>query len=271
MLRCFFVFGMKKKKGLKIHKMTDWKSYRLEIYSRLLQGGQNDFQKREIAYRVQDNNWGIYETLKVYEDGVAYNDGSWLIYNTGRMRKYDDKVLYKDKVFCCDKNHVIDVLYSYILFLRKIGIEVVYEMNYYAVAFLTKYLRFYDKVFDCTMENKKKVGELCQAAFNKAPEDIDCNTRIDPRKFALDPGMTERMTRGMNRSQATAVITRVQKKVQKQMKDELIEKWYNPRLSERDNIKWFRDNGIEDVSLPRLHQWIKEYIKDKGVRYGFQN
>ncbi len=252
--------------------MDDWKRWRVEMYDRFIISCQNGgFQEREIAFRVLDNSWGIYETLKVYDDGVAYNDGTWLIYNTSRMQRCDDKVLYKDKVFCKDKNHLIDVLYSYILFLRKIGIEVVYEMNFYAVAFLTKYLRFYDKMFDCTMENKKKVGELCQAALNKVPEDIDCNTRIDSRQFALDPVLIKRKTKGMTRSQATAVITRWQKTIQKQMKDELIEKWYNPKLSERDNIKWFKDNGINNVSLPRLHQWIKENIRDKGVRYGFQN
>ena len=243
--------------------MTDWKNYRLEIYRRLMISGQNDWlQEKEIAYRVRGNDWGIYETLKAYKDGVAYNDGTWLIYNTGRMRRCEDKTLYKDKVFCRDKNHVIQVLYSYIMFLRKIGIEVVYEMNFYAVAFLTKYLRFYDKVFDCTMENKKKVGELCQAAFNKEADEIDCNTRIDSRKFALDPVMIGRMTKRMTRSQATAEITRFQKKIQKQMTDERIRKWYNPKLSERNNIKWFRENGIKDISLGRLHQWIKEYVKD---------
>jgi hypothetical protein len=46
------------------------------------------------------------------------------------------------------------------------------------------------------------------------------------------------------------------------MKDELIKKWYEPRLSLRDNIKMFKDNGINDVSLARLHQWVKEYIKE---------
>lgn len=250
------------KKGLKIHKMDDWKRFRIDIYSRLILGGQNDgFQEREIAYRVQRYSWGIYETLKAYEDGVAYNDGTWLIYNTSRMQRKEDKVVYKDKVFCKDKQQVINDLYNYVLFLRKIGIEVVYEMTYYAVAFLTKYLRFYDNVFDCTMENRKKVGELCWAAFNKEPYEIDCNSRIDSRKFALDPVMIGRMTRGMTRSQATAAVTRFQKKVQKQMKDALIERWYNPRLSERENIKVFRENGIEDISLGRLHQWIKEHIK----------
>ena len=250
-------------KNLKIHKMDDWKRYRVELYGRLITGGQNGgFDERKVAYRVQDNPVGIYETPKSYSDGVAYNDGSWLVYNTSRIIKKGDMALYKDKVFCQDKSQVIDDLYSYILFLRKIGIEVAYEMNYYAVAFLTKYLRFYDGVFDCTMDNKKKVGEICQSALNKEPKEIDCSTRTDSRKFALDPKMIEKMTRGMTRKQATAETTRFQKRVMKQMKDELIRKWYDPRLSVRDNItKVFRSNGIEDVSPSRLQQWIKEYIK----------
>ena len=260
-------------KSLKIHKMDDWKTYRVEMYGRLIIGGQNGgFDERAIAYRVQDNPSGIYETPKSYSAGVAYNDGSWLIYNTSRIIKKGDKALYKDKVFCRDKSQVIDDLYSYVLFLRKIGIEVVFEMNYYAVAFLTKYLRFYEGVFDCTMDNKKKVGEICLSALNKELEEIDCCTRIDPREFALDPDMIERMTRGMTRKQATAETTRFQKRIMKQMKDDLIRKWYDPRLSVRDNItKVFRPNGIEDVSPSRLQQWIKEYIKTPGVRYGFQN
>ena len=242
--------------------MDDWKKYRVEMYGRLILGSQNGgFDERKIAYRVQDNPSGIYETPKSYNDGVAFNDGSWLIYNTSRMIKKGDKALYKDKVFCWDKGQVVNSLYSYVLFLRKIGIEVVYEMNYYAVAFLTKYLRFYDGVFDCTMDNKKKVGELCRSALNKEPEEIDCGTRIDFRKFALDPNMIERMKRGKPKKQAIGDTTRFQKRKQKQMTDDLIRKWYNPRLSRRENIKEFKANGIEDVSLSRLQQWINEYIK----------
>ena len=250
------------KKVLKIHKMDDWKRYRVELYGRLILGSQyGGFDERAIAYRVQDNPSGIYETPKSYNDGVAYNDGSWLIFNTSRTLKHNDKALYKDKVFCRDKGQVVDDLYSYVLFLRKIGIDVGYEMNYYAVAFLAKYLRFYDGVFNCSMDNKKKVAEICRSAMNKEPEEIDCGTRIDSRKFTLDPDMIERMTRGMTKKMATAEKTRFQKRVMKQMKDDLIRKWYNPRLSERENIKAFKANGIEDVSLSRLHQWIKEYIK----------
>ena len=248
-------------KNLKIHKMDDWKRYRVELYGRLITGGQNGgFDERIIAYRVQDNPAGIYETPKSYSDGVAYNDGSWLIYNTSRIIKKGDKALYKDKVFCKDKSQVIDDLYSYALFLRKIGIEVVYEMNYYAVAFLTKYLRFYDGVFDCTMDNKKKVGEICRSAINKEPEEIDCETRIDTRKFALDPDMVKRLKKGKPKKQAIGDTTRFQKKTQKQRTDDLIKTWYDPNLSRRGNIKVFRANGIEDVSLGRLQQWITENV-----------
>ena len=242
--------------------MDDWKRYRGELYGRLIIGRQNDgLDEWAIAVRVQNNLSGIYETPKSYEDGVAYNDGSWLIFNTSRAFKHNDKTWYKDKVFCRDKSQVVDDLYCYALFLRKIGIDVGYEMNYYAVAFLTKYLRFFDGVFNCTMDNKKMVAEICRSAMNKEPEEIDCGTRIDKRKFALDPDMIKRMKSGKPKKWAIGDTTRFQKRTQKQMKDDLIRKWYNPQLSERENIKVFKANGIEGVSLSRLHQWIKEYIK----------
>ena len=250
-------------KNYRKHKMDDWKRYRVELYGRLITSGQTGgFDARKIAYRVQDNPAGIYETPKSYDvDGVAYNDGSWLIYNTSRIIKKGGNALYKDKVFCKDKSQVIDDLYSYALFLRKIGIEAVYEMNYYAVAFLTKYLRFYDGVFNCTWDNKKKVDELCRSAINKEPEEIDCNTRIDTRKFALDPDLVKRIKSGKTKKQAIGDTTRLQKRTQKQMKDDLIRKWYDPKLSLQENVKMFKDNGIKKVSKSRLQQWTKEYIK----------
>ena len=55
---------MKKKNGLKIHKMGDWKQYRVDLYGRLIRSGEiGGLEARKIAYRVQENNWGIYESL----------------------------------------------------------------------------------------------------------------------------------------------------------------------------------------------------------------
>ena len=45
------------------------------------------------------------------------------------------------------------------------------------------------------------------------------------------------------------------------MKDELIRKWYDPKLSLQENVKMFKDNGIKKVSKSRLQQWTKEYLK----------
>ena len=126
-------------------------------------------------------------------------------------------------------------------------------MNYYAVAFLTKYLRFLDKVFDCSKENQIKIGELCQAAYNKKPDEIDCESRKDTRGFAFDPDIARKMR--------PADIIRWQNKVEKQITDEQIEKWYNPKLSVRKNVIELKLHGVE-ISVGRVYQWIKEYIKE---------
>ena len=233
--------------------MNDWQQYRRSRYESIIQAAQSGgLEERRIAHRILDNKAGIYETQKSYENGVAYNDGSWLIYTTSRMGRQGNQVAYKEKVFCVDKNQVIDDLYSYILFLRKVGIEVVYEMNYYAVAFLVKYLRFYDGVFNCTLENQRRIGDLCRSAMNKDPEEIDCTSRKDSREFAFDPDETRKM-------EQSEIIT-WQKRIRKQMTDDEIKKWYNPELSVRKNLKILLRHGV-DISQGRLHQWIKENIQ----------
>lgn len=243
--------------------MDDWQRYKSARYDSIISHAQSaGFEFKQIAWRIIDNKTGIYETRKTYENGIAYNDGSWLIYNTSRRCKHADKVIYKDKIFCSSKSQLIEDLYSYVLFLRKIGIDVMYEMHYYAIAFLVKYLRFYDGMFNCTADNQRKIGELCQSAMNKEPEEIDCDTRKDARQFAIDPDMIDRMTKGMNKAQATAEVTKLQKRILKKRTDNLIEKWYQPELSIRKNVEALKAHGVE-VSVGRVHQWIKEHAKDK--------
>lgn len=242
------------KMGFKVHKMADWERYKSDRYERIILAAQSgSLEDKRIALRVIANKAGIYETLKSYEDGVAYNDGSWLIYNTSRMDRQGNQVVYKDKVFCVNKSQVIDDLYSYILFLRKVGIDVVYEMNYYAVAFVVKYLRFYEGVFNCTWENQRQIGELCRSAMNRSPEEVDCASRKDSRAFAFDPDMTCKMNQ--------AEIITWQKNIRKQMTDADIEQWYDPRLSRRKNQEVMKKHGV-DVSLGRLQQWIQEHAKE---------
>ena len=242
-------------KRLRAHKMDDWEQYRRSRYESIILAAQSGgLEERRIALRILGNKAGIYESQKAYDgSGVAYNDGSWIIYTTSRRERQGNQLVYKDKVFCVDKNQIIVDLYSYILFLRKVGIEVVYEMNYYAVAFLVKYLRFYDGVFNCTLENQRKIGELCRSAMNKAPEEIDCTSRKDSRQFAFDPDDTRKMEQGE--------IIKWQKSIRKQMTDAEIKKCYDSNLSVRKNLEKLKEHGV-DVSLGRLHQWIKEHPKE---------
>lgn len=107
-------------------------------------------------------------------------------------------------------------------------------------------------MFDCNAENQKKVGELCRAAANKAPEEIECDSRRDTRQFSFDPYEIRKMKPGD--------IIRWQKRIRKQMTDEEIRKWYNPKLSVRKNIEVLKEHGIE-ICVGRLHQWIKEYVR----------
>ena len=234
--------------------MDDWERYRKSRYESIIQAAQSGrFEQKKIARRIIDNKAGIYESQKSYDEkGVAYNDGSWLIYTTSRKDEQGNKAVYKDKVFCVNRNQVIDDMYSYILFLRKVGIDVSYEMYYYAIAFLVKYLRFNDGVFDCTWDNQKRIEELCRSAMNKYPEEIDCTSRKDSRQFAFDPWETGKMEQ--------AEIINWQKSIRKQMTDANIKKWYDSNLSVRKNLKILIEHGV-DVSLGRLQQWIQENDK----------
>ena len=71
-----------------------WIKRRQRLYNSLLADPAYPY---EYKRRVQQHPYGMYETPKVYdENGVAFNDGSWLIYNTCRVA--DDK--FRGKVFC---------------------------------------------------------------------------------------------------------------------------------------------------------------------------
>ena len=58
-----------------------------------------------------------------------------------------------------------------------------------------------------------------------------------------------------------AEIVRWQNRIEKQITDEQIKKWYNPKLSVRKNVIELKLQGLE-ISVGRMYQWIKDYIKD---------
>lgn len=221
----------------------DWIKRRQRLYYNLLSDpAYPDKYKR----RVRGNPYGMYETPKVYnENGVAFNDGSWLIYNTCRVT--DNK--FRGKVFCLTKKQLLEYLYGYMCFLKKVGVEERDEMIYHSICYLIYKLTYRKGLFKDTKKNIEKLKELATTVLKKDITEINCS-RIDRRKYCLDPEIKKTMT--------TAQKTRMQKKVQKQMKDEYIEKWHNPKLSVRENVKYFKKNNIS-ISKARLEIYLREH------------
>lgn len=220
-----------------------WIKRRQRLYNSLLADPAYPY---EYKRRVQQHPYGMYETPKVYdENGVAFNDGSWLIYNTCRVA--DDK--FRGKVFCKTKKQIVEYIYGYMCFLKKVGVQERDEMIYHAICYIIYKLTYRRGLFPESKKNIEKLIELAVSVLKKAPEDIKC-TRVDRRKFCLDPKIKKMKTTGQK--------TSMQKKVQKQMKDDLIKKWYDPGLSVRKNVMYFKKNNVP-VSKARLEIYLKEH------------
>jgi ribosomal protein L20A (L18A) len=221
----------------------DWIKRRQRLYLNLL---ADPAYPNKYKSRVRANPFGLYETPKVYnENGVSFNDGTWLIYNTCRIT--DKK--FRGKVFCLTKKQLLEYLYGYMCFLKKVGVEERDEMIYHAICYLIYKLTYRKGLFKDTKANIEILKALATSVIKKDIDDIKCS-RIDRRKYCLDPKMKKVMT--------TSQKTSFQKKVQKQKKDELIEKWYDPGLSVRGNVKYFKKNNIP-ISKARLEIYLREH------------
>lgn len=196
----------------------------------------------ECSRRMYAHFYGLYETPKSYVDGVAHNDGSWLIYNTCRKK---GKTL-RNKIYCKTKKDLIEYVYGYLCFLKKIGITDVEEMTYYAMCYVIYKLTFRKGLFSCA-KNKMELLEMAKGVLKKDVNDIKCQ-RKDPRKTALDPKIKKDMTVGEK--------TRMVKRLQRDRTDELIERWYDPSLSIRKNVEKFRKNDVP-VSKATLERYLK--------------
>lgn len=196
----------------------------------------------ECKLRMYAHSYGLYETPKSYVNGVAYNDGSWLIYNTCRKK---GKTL-RNKIYCKTKKDLIEYVYGYLCFLKKIGITDAEEMTYYAMCYVIYKLTFRKGLFSCA-KNKWELLEMAKGVLKKDVNDIKCQ-RKDPRKTALDPKIKKDMTVGEK--------TKIVKRLQRDRTDELIEKWYDPMLSIRKNVDVFRKNNVP-VGKATLERYLK--------------
>ena len=196
---------------------------------------------------------GLYETPKTFNsDGIAYNDGSWLIYNTYRSREGK----YRGKILCSKKKQVIEHIYGYICFLRKVGILWKDEMAYYTICYIEDKLTFPKGVFGCTKPNLLLIERVVGTILNKEYEDVECS-RIDKRKFCMDPARKKVMSRSDK--------VRLQKAEEKKSTSDYIAKYYNPQRTTTENLMEFRKHG-RIISESTYKRWKREH---KGGRMDF--
>ena len=198
-------------------------------------------RKRLIAHHD-----GLYETPKTYTaDGIAHNDGSWLIYNTFRSK--DGK--YRGKILCWNKEQIIKHIYGYICFLRKVGIHWHDEMVYYTIRYIEDKLTFPKGVFGCTKPNLRLIDEKVDMILNKEYEDVDCS-RQDKRRFCMDPAIKKDMSRSDK--------VRKEKAEVKKETYAFIAKYNDPGRTTIENLMEFRKHG-KSISESTYKRWKREY------------
>ena len=214
---------------MELDRKVRWKCFRDDLYDRIIDGR---FSTDDMIERVKAYKDGLYETPKVYEDGYAVNDGSWVkYYYNGRFR-------------CKNKEEIGRYIYGYVCFLIKAGIDDLDEFWYYSICFLIDRLEYRDGLFGCSLENKNRIESTILKALKNRPQEV-WTAKKDERKYCLDPSVKKGKTVGEK--------THLQKKKDKEITDARIAERYDPSL------KSIRTNAaICEVSIGRLHQWLKE-------------
>ena len=214
---------------MELDRKVRWKSFRDELFGVITNSAHapDDIIERITAYRE-----GLYETPKVYDDGYAVNDGSWVkYYYNGRFR-------------CKNKEEIGRYIYGYVCFLIKAGIEDWSELCYYCLCFLIDRLEYREGLFGCSPENKSRIESTIKKACEKRPQEV-WTAKKDKRGYCLDPKVKNDMTVGEK--------THNKKKKDKEITDARIAERYDP------NLKSIRKNAVLcEVSPSRLHQWLKE-------------
>lgn len=222
-----------------------WDSYKgTEYYSILGCSSIPD----NIKERISSYKEGLYETPKTYVDGFAYNDGSWLIYNTCRITNGK----FRNKVMCRTKNDVISYLYDYLCFLRKVGIIEKYELRYYSLCYIVNKLALPDGVFSKTEVNKNKIMDLVLSVLKKDIDDIFC-FRYDDRKFCMDP----KMKKGKSIAEKTAI----QRKNDKKMNYDKIMELYDENKTYDQNVFNMKRQGVDICN-----KTLRNVLKDRKVK-----
>lgn len=193
---------------------------------------------------VYDYRGGLYETPKKFDkDGYAYNDGSWKKFSTGCMYKTG----YRGMMICRDKKSVIDCLYAYMCFLKKIGVDDSKVFGYFTVVYMLDKLDFKDGMFSKSSGNINILSRLIGKVIDKDIDDICCDCD-DERRYVISSDLLRCKDRGDK--------VKLQRKKDKELDWKKIEELYDSSKTDVQNLMEFRKNGL-DISVSTLKRWRK--------------
>lgn len=219
-----------------------WETIRKTLYGKCMKSEYGVPEtKRQLVY---DYSIGLYETPKVYDkDGYAYNDGTWKKFKTGCVYKKG----YRGMMICRDKKSIIDCLYAYMCFLKKIGIDDCSVFGYFTVVYMLDKLDFKDGMFPGYQNNMELLKKMIVEVMDKDVDDISCDCD-DERRYAISPDLLKKMDQGNK--------VKMQRKKDKEIDWDKIEKLYDGSKTDVQNLMEFKRNGL-DISCSTLTRWKK--------------
>lgn len=241
------------KKRFEVDTKGDWYKSRWMYYSAAINDKTISAEDRAFCEKMKDTV--IYESPKIYVDGKAYNDGSWVRYETFRTNK-GGKLVGNFRVK--NVNDLIRRLYGYMVFLKLAGISSKNVIIYFTVVFFDR-LVYKKGMFDCNWKNKDILNKLADMVLGKSNDELTKDwTRgktkekkgcWDDREFSLD-------TSGKSKSEVSRERNRTLGK--KQKLDEQIEEHYEDGKSIKEMLDILHRNGVK-IGKSRYCLWLKEH------------
>ena len=225
----------KKTNSINWDDKKDWVSKRKDLYRRIMTSPSIPVICKQ---RVSDFPKGLWETPKTFVDGYAYNDGTWFIYNTCREKGGK----FHHKVMCKTKKQIVEQLYSYLCFLKQLGMNNFMEMGYFAVCHIIWKLTFSKGLFKPNTTNMNTLEHLIRAVLKN---DVSCD-RVDTRQYCMDP----KLKRGRDKGQ----VVGLQRKKDKEIRWRKMEELYDKSLTNQENLDKMKENGlnISESTLQRF-------------------
>lgn len=244
---CFFIIIM----NYKLDRKKEWYKYRKKYYIDI--HNCNTISKEDKLFCNRHRDEVIYENPKTFTDGVAFNDGTWVVFNTIRVKNGKERT----NILVRTSEGMVKTLYSYMSFLKIAGIRQKNLMVYFTLTFFDR-LTFGDKVFECNDRNKGILHLLAEKVLKKPDDEITRDwTRggklrtgcWDDRKFCID-------TTGLTKEEIIKKQNQIMNR--KQNTDRLIEENRLEGKSIKENVEHFKELGLK-VSRARYCSWLSEH------------